>query len=631
MTRNLVNRRLPYQLGFRPSGGSAPFTDPRGAFDIAIGGIPFLLSPTSSYPMHPIVRKTADFKRTQFDNSPEPGEQTLTGWWIRSQSSFHLGAGLKFEDATEDTNRFRFEASEGVNVWTPGHVSLLPATVQRLTGGTPLLAHGANDGTNDLILYANGNALSRVDTMSPTTVAWGGSGSILSLTDNGTNYYAADSVGIYSGTLTGGAGTLSWNTGSPNVTIGWVKQRLMAGIGPKIYELTGAGPALPATATYTHPNVNWRWTSITSSPSGIYFAGYAGGRSAILRLAVSDTGALPALTQATTVAEMPTGEIVYAIYGYLGSLMAIGTNKGVRIAQVSDAGAITYGPLIESMNGPVRGFVGSDRFIYATWPSGMSDGTSGLIRIDLSQQLADGRYAYATDLRAHVSGEVTSVALRGSSGVLAFSVNGRGLYEADPANLEPNGFLKTYRIRYSTLWPKLYKRLSIRSSPPYVGTLAISTIDEADVEVSLATVPPTFDPRTDVSISYPTRPQIYTAFKYQLNRATDPTQGPTMAGYQVKAVPAGPREREYTFPVYCYDNEKDRNGVDVGYDGWAISRLRRLEALDSAGDTVLIQNLLANEAELVLIDSIEFQQFTPPTAGQSWGGSIYITCRTVAG
>jgi hypothetical protein len=328
---------------------------------------------------------------------------------------------------------------------------------------------------------------------------------------------------------------------------------------------------------------------------------------------------------------MPTGEIIYAIYGYLGSLMAIGTSKGVRIAQVSDSGAITYGPLIESMNGPVRDFVGSDRFIYAGWSSNMSDGTSGLIRIDLSQQLPDGRYAHATDLRAHVSGEVTSVALRGSSGVLALTVNGRGLYETDPAMLEPDGFIRTYRIRYSTLWPKLFKRLSIRSSPPYVGTLAISTIDEAEAEVPLATVPPTFDPLSDVTISYPTRPQIYTAFKYQLNRSTtDPTAGPTMAGYQVKAVPAGPRERQYVFPVYCYDNEKDRNGVDVGYPGWAISRLRRLEALDSAGDTVLIQNLLANEAELVLIDSIEYQQFTPPTTGSTYGGSIYITCRTVA-
>ncbi len=35
-------------------------------------------------------------KREQIDQTTEPGEQSFTGWWFRSQSSFHLGAGAKF-------------------------------------------------------------------------------------------------------------------------------------------------------------------------------------------------------------------------------------------------------------------------------------------------------------------------------------------------------------------------------------------------------------------------------------------------------------------------------------------------------------------------------------------------------
>ncbi len=55
-------------------------------FDVAIGGEPFILAPTD---VNPYQRETAPYRKDQFDNSKEPGEQSLTGWWIRSQSSFH--------------------------------------------------------------------------------------------------------------------------------------------------------------------------------------------------------------------------------------------------------------------------------------------------------------------------------------------------------------------------------------------------------------------------------------------------------------------------------------------------------------------------------------------------------------
>lgn len=631
--RNLVNRRLPYQLGFRPSGGSAPFDDPKGAYDISIGGIPFLLASghrQSAYLIDRYYRKTAQFQRDQLDTSREPGEQSLTGWWLRSQSSFHLGAGQEFEAEANQDNPYRYDASEGVDVWTPGRVTLLSGTLQRMPDGSSPIVLGARDGTTDITLYADGTALTRLTASTQSAVTWGGTGQILSLTDDGANYYAADATSIYKGTLSGGAGAAAWNTGNSAVVIGWAKQRLMAGIGPSIYELAGGTPPTLPTPTYTHPNSSWVWTSITEGPDAIYVAGYAGGRSAIVKLALDTSGALPTLTQATTAAEMPTGEVIYAIYGYLGSFMAIGTSAGVRIAQIDSSGALAYGPLITSPGGAVRCFVGADRFIYAGWSSSMSDGTSGLIRIDLSQQLPDGRYAYATDLRAHAAGDVTGVALRGASGLLSFTVSGHGLYEQDAANLESQGWLKTYRVRYSTLWPKLFKRLSLRCSAPFAGTVAISTIDQTETEISIASVLPQLDPLTDITISSPPRPQIHIALRFTLSRSTgDPLQGPDLSGYQLKAIPGGPRPREYTIPVYVFDNERDRNGAAIGYPGWGISRLKRLEDLDSAGDTVLLQDLLSDQGELVVIENLEFLQQSPPRPGEVWGGVVTITCRTV--
>ena len=45
---------------------------------------------------------------------PEAGEQSLAGWWTRSQMSFHYGAGLDFLDTTarpQAEDRLRYKTS----------------------------------------------------------------------------------------------------------------------------------------------------------------------------------------------------------------------------------------------------------------------------------------------------------------------------------------------------------------------------------------------------------------------------------------------------------------------------------------------------------------------------------------
>jgi hypothetical protein len=81
------------------------------------------MAPTDT---NPYQRETAPYRKDQFDNSKEPGEQSLTGWWIRSQSSFHNGSGIQFYDPTSgEASGYRFADSQGVDVWTKGQVSLL--------------------------------------------------------------------------------------------------------------------------------------------------------------------------------------------------------------------------------------------------------------------------------------------------------------------------------------------------------------------------------------------------------------------------------------------------------------------------------------------------------------------------
>jgi len=119
-----ITEDLPLNIG---NPGVAGFwTNNAEDYDVAFGGLPFFLAPTD---VNPYQRETAPYRKEQFDNSREPGEQSLTGWWIRSQSSFHGGSGINFYDPTAgESVGYRFKDSQGVDVWTKGQVSLLKET-----------------------------------------------------------------------------------------------------------------------------------------------------------------------------------------------------------------------------------------------------------------------------------------------------------------------------------------------------------------------------------------------------------------------------------------------------------------------------------------------------------------------
>ena len=121
-----ISEDLPLNVG--NPGTSGFWTNSGEDYDVAFGGIPFFLAPTDQ---NPYQRETAPYRKEQFDSSKEPGEQSLTGWWIRSQSSFHIGQGIKFYDPSSgESSPYRFADSQGVNVWTKGEVTLLKEVVE---------------------------------------------------------------------------------------------------------------------------------------------------------------------------------------------------------------------------------------------------------------------------------------------------------------------------------------------------------------------------------------------------------------------------------------------------------------------------------------------------------------------
>jgi hypothetical protein len=731
-----ITDNIPLNIG--NPGTSGFWTNNAEDYDVAIGGEPFFMAPTDQTPYQ---RETAPYRKEQFDNGAEPGEQSLTGWWIRSQSSFHNGSGINFYDPSSgEASKYRFHDSQGVNVWTKGEVSLLkdvedthittgpvtgtdhqhpqqhvrsiqwsgingvllhdeydvdkiyPAITVSITNKarttnvatlTTSAAHGLSTGLSITITGVdstfNGTyTITGVPTTTTFTYTTGTSGTITStavspvgtgVTDPVIHFidyisgtaepvYAICDDGVYAYWVTnavaGGANKihmykklLTDNTTtipSPMFTatgvvieyaaMEFVKDRIILCVNNSVYELAPTASALP-TATYTNPNTNYHYTSVSASGAAIYTAGHSGIYSSIQKYVLTTAGAIQVLTQAVVAAEFPPGEIVEKLYYYLGYMM-IGTSKGMRVAVVNDQdGSISYGPLIVETEQPVYDFAARDRFVWCA--SGIGSLDAGLIRIDLSQGIEGEqlRFAWANDLQFAQTAEhyTTGVAFLGTTNRLAFctahEVTDGAIYLESATALRSSGYLTTGGIRYGTLEPKNYKFIRARGDFSF-GAMDIFSVNPANDTFTVITYNAAVG-SPEAATTSPQGPQEFLSYKFTLSRSvSDTSKGPVFKGYQTKALPATERQRVIQFPVWCFDVETDRNNVKTGYEGRAWERIQTLEQIEKLGDIVNVQDFTTGERVQAVIERINFSRKTPPSGNfNGFGGLLSITVRTV--
>jgi len=624
-----------------PASSATSFTKTDVDFDYAVAGMGWL---SAANPDRLVRRQTAPFRKQQLDVAGQAGEQSLENWWYRSQFTFHGGAGQVYNDpntrnpqGASETVETRYFKSCGLDVWTPGTVTLLPAMTQVVTAPVvAVLGYTTPTGKNMVMTVTTTGVVQRSPdgAFSGTTPAPAAE-AILDACTDGASVWVATSVGIYKGTLPDGSGTvtwaLQWNTGNTRVKVGWVKQRLIACIGSVVHELIGTGPALPASPVYTHPVVTWTWSSITEGGRAIYIAGYSGGRSGIFKFVPQDSnGNLPELSTGITAADLPEGENCHAIYGYLGNYLGIGTSRGVRVGVTDEGGDITYGPIILETVQPVRCFAARDRFLYFGLTAGV-DNKSGLGRLDLGYAIDGLRFAYAWDVfHAASTSAVTGCALVGNTNNVAFGTSSEGYFLHDGSGTKMSaGYLVTSRIRFSTLEPKLFKLLRVRG-PVLAGSLGVSVMGASGVESPLITLPAGVMPSNDLDIKNPAGPQEFLSIRFGFTRSTtNLTLGAEISSYQLKALPGTTRTRIIQLPVLCFDLEEDSNGQRWGGEGTAILRLQEIEAVEARGDTVLWQDFSNSIGTLVTIEQLDFIQSAPPDNAHGWGGYLTITLRTV--
>lgn len=651
-----ISESIPFNVG-QPTLPSDVWYNTTVSYDIAVGGLPFFYSISDE---NRYQRQTADYQKEQFDNSAEPGEQTLSGWWIRSQSSFHNGAGIRFFDPSSGENiNFRYKDSEGLDVFTKGQITLLKNTFNSASvtaSAAPHFMVGAKDGSDDCILFSDGIELRKIkvsgDSASVTTYSNSASAIIQGLATDGSRYFISNGDHIRRGSISGSAvdGNIYNLPDSGEGAIAFVKQRLVVGEGNKIHEANAnqsTGNNNLPTAIYTNPNPNWRWTAISETGNAIICAGYAGTKSAIIKFTLqtaSNIGNMPTLANGVVAAEMPDGEKITGLFFYLGKVI-IGTTKGVRVASVSGTtGDLSYGPLlfkISENQGGVRDFAARDRFVWCA--SGMASSEAdpqpttndvGLVRIDLSESIDQGglfeeglRFPYANDLQlVDTLGATYALAHLGASDRLAFITSSNVQIEKENELVE-SGFIQSGAIRYGTLEPKNYKRIRARGDYNF-GSMDINTIDVDNVEYATFTYNNELG-SPEVSTPNPVGAQEALSYRFILSRDTiNSASGPIFKGYQAKALPATPRQRLVVLPLFCYDVENDRFNNQVGYEGRAIDRISALENLEASGDEVFFQDFTTNQSGTCVIQRVTFERKTSPDKRFSgFGGMLSIVIR----
>ena len=129
-------------------------------------------------------------------------------------------------------------------------------------------------------------------------------------------------------------------------------------------------------------------------------------------------------------------------------------------------GQVQIGPLSVDRAGKSVAFW--DRFAYVGVTGALEDGSSGVLRVDLSAPVGDtDLYPWACDVSTG-SGTSTSVEVLPDGTVLA--VAGTSMYRPS-GSLVTSGWVETGRIRYATTEKKDFQRIGL------VGTLNTGSVD----------------------------------------------------------------------------------------------------------------------------------------------------------
>jgi hypothetical protein len=622
-----IPKRLPFPLSERLTSVTASLYNRQGReFDVAVGGIPFMLATHSETPQG---IETIKVRKDQFDTE-DPGEQSLTGWWRRSQSSFHEGAGNLYQESnTGSTPGNGFYDSSGVDVFTQGKFTLLKKMkTATITGALythiRTAAGGVFSAVGDGALHkATAASGSYTSLHAPATKVI-----VDGLIANTYFYDVATDGTLYEGTVASPGTATSWACGGAPTRLTWGKYRLWVIGGRDIWQpdLTLAAGSTQ-NPVFTNPNRGWTYTCVAEGPNAMYFGGHDGLTSSIQAITLDGSlTTVPYLSGATTAVVLPNGELVQEIAVLAGQFLGIGTNRGFRIGVINSDGSVAYGPLLIEPTGitSCSAITAHGRFFVVAFAT--ASGNAMAYRFDTSVQVSDGVFAYAADVDCGFAGSITS--LTPNAGLLVATVNNGAVYYQSSTEYVDTGYITSGRIRFRTTEPKSYVFFGLEIEP-LQGSVAVQIVKDDGSLDSIGTVTIQGATFTDL-FQYSGAPMKFASVKITLAPTADKLNTPVINSHLVKALPAVKPQRLIIMSLLCFDKEQSRSGQRYGGPDFAADRLAALLQLEDEAVPITYQDFVGGVGNhQVVIESLRYTETAPPTGHDGTGGVIEIELRTV--
>lgn len=615
-TATTGRHRLAFGFPYRFFTGTAPTsTEIPWRWDVAINGHGYMIDTAEDF----TGPSSVPVQRAQADTSYEPGEQSLNRdeLWRRALESWHLGAGIIYQDVPDDeitSQRFgtqaaqRFYASQGIDPWQRHQFSLLHDT----TNVVPSANSNLRLAVAGAYLYAiDGTAVKySTDGVAWSTATGSGANAKNGLASDGQYIYASDGSDIYRATP-GGAFSV-YNTQDATL-LAYVKGRLMAVNGASILNITSGTP--PTAAVFTHGSTGWTWVGFAEGTGYIYAAGYAGTTSLIYRITVQQDGV--ALAVPVVAGQLPVGETVTSITGYLG-LLLVGTTRGFRLASVDANGDLRLGAVVTAP-GAVRCAIGADRFVWFGW-SNPDAAHTGLGRIDLSQYSDPAAFApaYASDLQAAGQGLVVDVTTFADQRY--FAVSGLGIFK-EATTYVASGYMESGWITWRLPEDKVADTLDIRTDP-LIGGGITAEVSNGSSYVGVGST----------SVAGKTGLRSRTAeiraerFRVKVTLTSDSTHTPTVHRITLMAVPVPARSLQWEFSLLLKESLERNDDTEGHYDTEAeIDRFK-----DYLTDRVLVPFQIGTRSYRVQVTDFRMNNQHRNEGGRGWSGSMRVAVKTIA-
>jgi hypothetical protein len=590
-------------------------------FPVAIDGRPYMIDQKSGQ----FKRGYEQRVRDSSDDSTTPGEGAINpgGLWRRGQDSWHFGAGQQYADTAESKD-YMFYKSKGINPWVKGQLSLLNATKLSLSSSATSQHMVVQDGRVYVSLNGDVKYTANPFASSPTwtdcTGEPGGSCQAMA-TDGNDVYLAFPNDGVRRIDTSAAIGTISGtkfvNSNDNYYVLGFAKNFMWGAHDHKLRTISSGGSA---TDHITPADTSFTWVGVATGQNAVYAAGYSGKKSLIYKITIKTDGTLD---QGVVALELPTGEVVTAISGYLGFIL-IGTNQGVRFCSTDSNSNLNAGQLIPTV-GPVYKFSSYDRFVWFTY-SHYDSTSGGLGRLDLSVFTAANTPAHATDLMYASTNDVTNVVVfpDAVSGVYkhVFMVSGVGVIAEDSTQLVATGEVETGTWRWGIPDRKFVAKIDTRSTPLAGSITSYLKLDDGEYqEVGV------WDTGNDIENSFDgsdTR-AIEAAFKYVLARSSTATStGPTFTRWMARAYAAPFRSQVFVVPVLLHHSVTVR-GKEYYYD----VEEEQLFFDGLIGSPRIIALQMGSVTHSVILEDLQWD--ASDSQGNTWqfNGTLVVTLRSV--